>query len=182
MPDVGTTPEDLDLSLEDLRVVAAFALDSARPLLPLFESASPGDPRPRAAIDAAQAFVAGAPRSRLQRMTSLDAHRAAADAGEGPARYAARAAGDAAAAAYLHPIAKASQVGHILRATACAAHAAALAADDPAEADRVLDDARHLASPALVAILRRYPPVPTGRTPVARLMTRLDVSLRSAGG
>lgn len=39
----------------------------------------PDDPRPGAAVEAAWAFVNGAPRSRLQRTTSLDAHRAARD-------------------------------------------------------------------------------------------------------
>lgn len=178
-----TPPHDaVELSEHDLRVVAAFALVCAEPVLDLFEARAPDDSRPREALAAARAFVEGARRSARQRTAALEAHRAAREAGESPARYAARAAGDAAAAVYLHPIAASSQVGHILRAAACAAHASSLAAGDPADAGRVLDDARRLASPALVAILRRYPPAPTGRTPVARLMTRLDVSLRSGDG
>ncbi|WP_416344507.1 putative immunity protein [Isoptericola peretonis] len=44
-------------------------------MLPEFERAHPHDLRPRAALDAARAFADGAPRSRLQRVTSLDAHR-----------------------------------------------------------------------------------------------------------
>lgn len=175
-----TPPHDaVELSEDDLREVAAFALACAEPALHLFELAAPDDSRPRDALSAARVFVEGARRSAAQRTAALEAHRAAREVGESPARYAARAAGDAASAAYLHPIAVSSQVGHILRAAACAAHAASLAADDSAEADRVLEDARRHASPALVAILRRYPPAPTGRTPVARLMTLLDGTVRS---
>jgi len=175
-----TPPHDaVELSEHDLREVAAFALACAAPVLHLFEVVAPGDSRPREALAAAQVFVAGARRSARQRTAALEAHRAAREVGESPARYAARAAGDAAAAAYLHPIAASSQVGHILRAAACAAHAASLAAGDSAEADRVLEDARRLASPALVDVLRRYPPAPTGHMPVAHLMGLLDGALRS---
>lgn len=169
---------EIVLTDADLRTVASYALASAEPVLPVFESVSPDDLRPRAALAAARAFVEGAPRSRLQRTTSLDAHRAASDVGEGPARYAARAAGDAAAAAYLHPIARATQVGHVLRATACAAHVAALLEDDRAAANRVLDAAVDAATTPLVDVLRRYPPAPLGRAPVAVLMARLDAALR----
>lgn len=42
MTPVRTTSGAIDLSLADLRVVAAFALDSATPLLPVFQSTSPG--------------------------------------------------------------------------------------------------------------------------------------------
>ncbi|WP_324612909.1 hypothetical protein [Streptomyces sp. SBT349] len=52
----------------------------------------------------------GTRRTRLQRITSLDAHRAAKEATTEAARLAARAAGDAASAAYLHPIAEVTQV------------------------------------------------------------------------
>lgn len=93
---------------------------------------------------------------------------------------AARAAGDAAAAAYLHPIAKATQVGHILRATACAARIAELdAGGDPAAGETVLEQARRRAEPTLIAVLRRYPPAPAGKNRVAHLMSSLDASLRT---
>ena len=54
----------------------------------------------------------------------MEAHRAAKTATGEAAQQAALAAGAAAAAAYLHPLAKSTQVGHILRAAACAARAA----------------------------------------------------------
>ena len=173
-------PGDVALTMDELRVVARYALGSAEEVLALFEDAEPGDPRPRAAVEAARVFVGGAARSRLQRVTALDAHRAAKDAGPGPARHAAHAAGDAAAAAYLHPIARATQVGHILRAAAHAARAVELAAgDDPAVGDRHVERARRRAPAALVDVLRRYPPAPAGRSRVARLMTVLDDGLRA---
>lgn len=123
---------DFELTFDELRVVARFAVESADRALPFFQEADPDDPRPRAAIEAAWAFASGAARTRLQRVTALDAHRAAKDVADEAAQHAARAAGDAAAAAYLHPLAKATQVRHILGAPASAARAAELSAgDDP---------------------------------------------------
>uniref|UniRef100_UPI00082CB7D7 putative immunity protein n=1 Tax=Aldersonia kunmingensis TaxID=408066 RepID=UPI00082CB7D7 len=137
---------------------------------------------PRAAIASAWEFVNGAKRTKLQRITSLDAHRAAKDTPTEASRLAARCAGDAASAAYLHPIAKAHQVGHILRAAASAARIAELnAADDPAVGAREIERARLRATPVLVDVLRRYPPALSGRSRVAQLMTALDTSLRASG-
>nr|WP_203598369.1 AAC(3) family N-acetyltransferase [Streptomyces sp. SID7909] len=167
------------MSLDELRTVARYATEAARDVLPVFEDAHPGDARPRAAIDAAREFIDGAPRTKLQRTTSMDAHRAAKDAATEPARLTAQAAGDAASAAYLHPIAKAHQVAHILRAAANAARIAEIAAgEDPGAGDRALEGARERATPALIDILRRYPPAPTGRSRTAQLMTALDSALR----
>ncbi|WP_238146864.1 putative immunity protein [Ornithinimicrobium murale] len=123
---------DFSLTAEELRAVARFALTSAEEVLGISEAADPDDPRPRAALDAAREFANGAPRGRLHRVTSADAHRAAREVSDEAAAHAARAAGDAAAAAYLHPLHQATQVGHILRASAHAARAAELAAGDPA--------------------------------------------------
>lgn len=170
---------DFELSVDELRAVARYAAETAQRVLPVFEEARPDDPRPRAALDAAWEFVRGAPRTRLQRVTSLDAHRAAQEAGDEAARLAAQAAGDAASAAYLHPIAKAHQVGHILRAAANAARIAELAAGgDPAAGERAIEEARRRATPALTGVLRRYPPAPEGKSRPARLMAALDAALR----
>ncbi|MGW1770342.1 putative immunity protein [Streptomyces sp. NPDC002104] len=177
---------DFELTMDELRVVARYVLESAEEVLHVFEEAVPGDPRPRAAVDAAGEFVSGARRSNLQRVTSLDAHRAAKEAPTEAARLAARAAGDAAAAAYLHPIAKATQVEHILRAAASAARVGELDADDdPAVGLRLIEEARGRATPVLIDVLNRYPTAPTGKSRTARLMTLLDASLRTprpAGG
>lgn len=170
---------DFELTMDELRVVALYVLESAEEVLPLFEDASPGDPRPRAAIDAAREFVSGARRTKLQRVTSLDAHRAAKEAPTEAARLAARAAGDAASAAYLHPIAKATQVGHILRAAASAARVGELNAEnDPRVGLRLIEEARQRATPVLIEVLNRYPLAPTGKNRTAQLMTILDASLR----
>lgn len=172
---------DFELTLEELREVARFALSAAQPVLPVFEEARPDDPRPRAALDAARVFADGAPRTRLQRTASMDAHRAAADAPTEPARLAAQAAGDAASAAYLHPLARAHQIGHILRASANAARIAELAADDdPAVGLASIDAARARATPVLVDVLGRYPAAPMGRSRPAVLMAALDAALRGS--
>jgi hypothetical protein len=176
---VAVESDALELSMSELRVVASYAAEAAQDVLPLFAAAHPDDLRPRAAVDAAQAFARGAHRSNLQRSTSLQAHRAAKQARTPVARHAAHAAGDAAAAAYLHPIPRATQVGHILRAAAHAACAVELDADGDADAaQRYLDVARRRAAPGLVDVLVRYPPAPTGSTRVAALMKELDTALR----
>ncbi|WP_209310763.1 putative immunity protein [Streptomyces spiramenti] len=176
---VTTGSGDFDLTMDELRAVARFALHSADEVLPVFESAHRDDARPRAAVDAARAFVDGERRTKLQRVTSLDAHRAAREADAEPARLAARAAGDAASAAYLHPIAKATQVGHILRAAASAARVGELlTGDDPAVGLALIEEARLRATPTVIDVLNRYPLAPTGKNRTAQLMSLLDASLR----
>lgn len=170
---------DFELTTDELRVVARFAVESAQEVLAVFEGQAPADRRPRAAIEAAWEFVGGADRSRLQRVTALGAHRAAKEAGTEAAKLAAQAAGDAAAAASLHPIAKATQVGHILRATASAARIAELITDDVAAADRVITNAARRASPMLVDVLSRYPTAPKSGRRVGELMIILDTVLRA---
>ncbi len=172
-------PGDFELTADELRVVARYAAECAQEALPIFEANRPDDPRARAALDAAWQFVGGAPRSNLQRVAAMEAHRAAKDASTPAAGAAARAAGDAAAAAYLHPLARATQVGHILRAAALAARAAELAAGDGEAGAQVMERARLRATPALLDVLRRYPPAPEGRNRVERLCKALDTALRS---
>jgi len=168
--------------MEELRVVTRYATEAAQGVLAVFEAVHPGDARPRAAVDAARAFIDGAPRTKLQRVTSMDAHRAAKEAATEAARLAAQAAGDAASAAYLHPIAKAHQVGHILRAAANAARIAEIeAGEDSGAGDREVERARERAAPALIDVLRRYPPALNGRSRAAQLMTALDAALRGPG-
>ena len=174
-----TRSGDFELTTDELRAVAGFALACAEPALVIFRRASPDDPRPAAALDAARAFAEGAPRSRLQRTAAADAHRAAKEAPTEAAGHAASAAGDAAAAAYLHPLARATQVRHILGAAAHAARAAELArGDDPVVAEYVVTAAATRATPAVRDVLARYPRAPKGRTRVTALMHRLDALLR----
>lgn len=172
---------DFELTMDELRAVARFVAESAQTALPLFEEARPLDTRPRAAIDAAWEFVNGAPRTKLQRVTSLAAHRAAKESATEIARLAARSAGDAASAAYLHPIARADQVGHILRAAASCARIAELVAvdDDSAAGARAIEDARRRATRTVTDVLRRYPPARPADNRVSQLMVTLDASLRA---
>ncbi len=171
------------LSLVELRAVAAYAAAGARPGLEIFERGRPGDARPRAAVEAAQAFADGAPRSKLLRdaaWAALAAAREAAEAGQGAAGEAARAAMAAAGAAFLHPLAKATQVKHILGATAHAARAAELeAGGDPAVGSMQAARAAALASRTVIEVLRRYPPAPSGGGRVGDLTRQLDAALRS---
>jgi len=151
--------------------------ESVEEVLPVFEVAVIQDQRPRTAIDAAWQFINGAKRSRLQRVASLDAHRAAAGAATEATRLAARCAGDAASAAYLHTIAQSGQVGHILRAAASAARVAELGAgNDPALGESSIERAR--ATPVVIDVLSQYPPARPSNNRVARLMVTLDTALR----
>lgn len=179
MADDATT---IELSRSELREVAAYAVACARPALAIFERERPDDRRPRAAIDAAQAFAEGGERTKALRDSAWAAHRAAQetrDAGQAAASDAARAAGHAVGAAFLHPLAKATQVRHILGSAAHAARAFELAAgDDPdAGADHIARS-RNLAHPVVVDVLRRYPAAPRGGGRVGELIRRLDASLR----
>ena len=169
---------EIELTRSDLRAVAAFAAACAGSALARFERARPGDPRPRAAVDAAQAFADGAERSQALRDAAWAAQRAAhdaRDAGAPAAAEAARATMAAAGSAFLHPIARATQVAHVLGSAAHAARAAELDSADPAA---VLDRARALAGPVVVGVLRRYPPAPPGRGRVGELLRQMDAALR----
>jgi rifampin ADP-ribosyltransferase/immunity protein 5 of polymorphic toxin system len=170
---------DVELTMDDLRVVAGYALACAEPALVVFTRDRPDDPRPAAALEAARVFAEGAPRTRLQRTAATDAHRAGREATTEAAGHAATAAGDAAAAAYLHPLANATQVRHILGSAAHAARAAELhRGDDPVVAEYVITAAAQRATPALLDVLSRYPRAPVGRNRVGVLMQRLDQLLR----
>ncbi|GLZ11878.1 hypothetical protein Acsp04_21130 [Actinomadura sp. NBRC 104425] len=172
----------IGLSTSELREVTGFAVACARPALAIFERDRPDDRRPRAAIDTAQAFADGAERTKALRDSAWAAHRAAQDtrdAGQAAASDAARAAMAAAGAAFLHPLAKATQVKHILGSAAHAARAFELSAgDDPAVGADHIARLRMLARPVVVDVLRRYPLAPSGGGRVGELMRQLDASLR----
>jgi hypothetical protein len=171
----------VELSRSELREVAAYAAACARSALPVFERERPDDLRPRDAIDTAQAFASGGERTKALRDTAWAAHRAAQearDAGQSAASDAARAAGSAAGAAFLHPLAKATQVKHILGSAAHAARALELSAgDDPTVGADQIAQLRDL-QPVVLDVLRRYPAAPSGGGRVGELIRHLDASLR----
>ncbi|MEY9895267.1 hypothetical protein ABIA35_008345 [Catenulispora sp. MAP12-49] len=172
-----TRVPDFELTLDDLRAVTAFTVACAEQVIELFEQARPEDTRPRDALDAATAFVHGGGRSNAQRVTALAAHRAAKEV-EPPAAHAAMAAGDAAASAYLHPLADAAQVGHILRGPAYCVLALRHRPVEPlTHPDAVAVVLQHV-SPEVVRVLRRYPRVQAGRQEVVSVMAELDAGLR----
>lgn len=165
-----------DLSMDEIREVTRFAVAPVEDALALLDHAP--DPRITAALDAARRFADGEPRSKLQRTTALDAHRAAREATDPVGQHVASAAGDAAASAYLHPFAKGEQVGHILRSTAHAALATEGAGNGDAGVRAALDEAVHRATPTLRDVLHRYPPFPQGRNRVTQVVCELDLALR----
>jgi hypothetical protein len=56
---MATGSGDFELTMDELRVVARYAVESAQEVLPLFERADPEDPRPGAAVAAAWKFANG---------------------------------------------------------------------------------------------------------------------------
>jgi hypothetical protein len=172
----------LELTQSELRAVARYAVACASPALGIFERERPNDARPRAAIDATQAFADGAERTKALRDSAWAAQRAAheaRDAGDAAASQAARAALAAAGAAFLHPLAKATQVRHILGSAARAARAFELSAEgDSAAAADYLAQCRILAHAVVVEVLTRYPMAPPGGGRVGELIRELDASLR----
>jgi hypothetical protein len=94
-------------------------------------------------------------------------------------RLAARAAGHAVGAAFLHPLPKATQVKHILGSAALAARAFELSdGGDPTVGADHIAQSRILAHPVVVDILRRYPVAPRGCGRVGELIRQLDASFR----
>ena len=172
----------IDLTMEELRAITAFAVACARPALAVFERHCPGDPRPREALDEAGRFAAGGGRNQALRVKALAAHRAARaaqESGREATAEGARAAGHAAASAYLHPLAQPSQVIHILGSAVHAARALELdAGDDRAVGTAYIEEAADMAGPLISDVLRRYPLAPSSSRRVGELLTDIDTSLR----
>ncbi|TQC43479.1 exonuclease SbcC [Rhodococcus sp. WS4] len=172
----------IELSMAELREITAYAVACAEPAVAIFERDCPDDPRPRAVLDEARRFAAGGNRTKTLRVTALAAHRAARTARERECEAAvdaARAAGHAGGAAYLHPLVKAHQVKHILGAAAHTARAIELdAGDDPDVGADYIEKTGGLAGPVVVSVLTRYPTAPGGGGRVGELMRSLDASLR----
>ena len=91
------------VSKTDHKTLAIWAIDCAERVMPYFEEKYPQDHRPRQAIEALKTWIdTGVFKMAVIRKASLDAHAAAREVGEeGPARSAARAAGQAVATAHV---------------------------------------------------------------------------------
>ncbi|MCJ0867998.1 putative immunity protein [Streptomyces sp. AP-93] len=171
---------EIVLSTQDLREVAAFTAACAEAVLEIFEADQPDDLRPRDAVSAAWEFARGGERGRSLRDTAWAALKAAKGADTAAAREAAWAAMSAAGSAYLHPLAKATQVKHILGAGAHAARAAELVAgDDLSVGSENLEQTVRRATPVVVDVLKRFPAAPSGGGRVGELIRMLDADLRS---
>lgn len=87
----------------DQKILAVWAIDCARRVLPCFEEKFPEDRRPRQALDTLRAWIeTGVFKMAVIRRASLEAHAAARDAGEdNVVRSAARACGQAVATAHV---------------------------------------------------------------------------------
>ena len=176
---VANETGEIVLSMRDLRGVAGYAAEGAQEALEIFERAHPADSRPRDAIEAAWTFARGGKRGKTLRDAAWASLKAARDADTAAAGDAARAAMCAASAAYLHPLANAHQVKHILGAAAHAARAAELiAGDDRDVGAEHIEQARRRATPAVVEVLKRYPVAPPGGSRVGELLRDLDEALR----
>ncbi|MGW4844647.1 putative immunity protein [Nocardia brasiliensis] len=105
----------MTLNRNDHTALALWAAACAEHVLPLFERARPDDARPRAAIDAARAWVRGELTMPEARRAAFAAHDAAHGL-EGAGEYAARSAGHAAATAHA--------AGHVVHAANYAVKAA----------------------------------------------------------
>ena len=93
-PAIGKDIESLARE-SDHRALIAWAVECAERVLPLFEEHSPNDPRPRRAMEVLREFGrTGRFSMKVVREASLSAHAAARECpDDGPARFAARAAG-----------------------------------------------------------------------------------------
>jgi hypothetical protein len=87
----------------DKKILAIWAIDCAKRVLPYFEEKNSGDNRPREALETLRAWInTGVFKMSVIRKASLDSHAAAREVGEdNPARSAARAAGQAVATAHV---------------------------------------------------------------------------------
>lgn len=107
------------LTDEDHRLLALWAASCAEHVLGLFESARPGDPRPRQAIEHARAWARGEVRMMRARAAGGHAMGAARDL-RGAARHAAYAAGQAGVVAHVaaHELGAAAYAIKAVRASA----------------------------------------------------------------
>ena len=148
-------------------------------MLPRFEAQAPADTRPRVAIAGIRSYVRGEMRKGPLRALALAALAAAREVGDPVATAAARAAGYAAATPYMHALASIDQAKHALAPAVYAALSRELAAGgDPSVGDEEIRWAIEHASPAVRAVVRRFPVRGPDRSRLATLFYHLDAGLR----
>lgn len=168
----------ITLGDDDRRLVGLWVADCAERVLPLFEAKAPGDARPREAIAGIRAFARGeTPKGQLRPLFRA-AYAAARAVGDPASAAAARAAGLAAASAFMHNQVTADQTKHALGPATYGALARERASNDPEAAEDEIRRAVACASTAVLAIVRRMPARGPGRGRLDALHHRLDARLR----
>jgi hypothetical protein len=143
------------LSDAQRRLVALWAADCAERVLPIFEAASPEDPRPRDAIARTRAYARGELDTASQIRNRFGGGSAARDAAS-PAAAAARAAGQASAVCHMG--------AHALGAAAFAARAIGLQTGNPDAIDaEILWQVQHMSTEMRTALVS-LPAVGTDRS------------------
>ena len=163
---------EVDLSIDDIRHVTAFAATCARRALPVFEASHPNDLRPRSAIDGAETFAETGQRTAALRQLAWAAHKAAREVPASAATDAALSAMHAAGAAFLHPLYSPHQVKHILGS---AVHL--MLTDSKAVVEQI-EWIHTQADATFRSVLGRFPPPVAGRTTFGKLLAQLDSELR----
>ncbi|WP_033074548.1 putative immunity protein [Sphingopyxis sp. MWB1] len=145
------------LSEAERRLVAEWAATCAEHVLGLFETARPGDERPRAAIARTRAFAQGEVDTASEIRRRFAGGSAAQDAGSPAAAAAAKAAGQAAAVCHMG--------AHALGAAAYAIEAVRLSAlDRPDAAEQEIKWQMRQMSDEVRAALRSLPPLGEDRS------------------
>lgn len=172
-----------ELSLESLRVLAAWAAGCAERALPIYEELYGDDTRPREAISGVRVFAEGGKRVAKLRALALDAFRASHATQDPAAAAAARAASLAAASAYTHPFADVKQAQHIIGPAAYAALAIELKNGSSPQSGN--DEVRWAVSRVqkeVCELLHKMPRQPEGKNRIDELLYDLDVGVRQKHG
>ncbi len=176
---MGNQTNYFELSLDSLRVIGSWAADCAERALPIYETHSNSDSRPRNAIAGIRLFASGGNRTSLLRTLSLQAFAAAREIGDPAAAAAARAACLAASSAYTHPLADIQQTKHIVGPAAYAVLALELAhpADPNIGEAEILWAIEH-SPPETCEVLSQMPSRQPGKSRLDRILFELDAGIR----
>lgn len=170
---------EIELSLDELRAMAAWAADCVERALPVYEAHAPGGARPRACLEGARAFAVREKRSKRLRTLAWAAFAAARETPEPAPAAVANAAMLTAAIAYTHPLADAGQTKHIVGPPGYAALGLELAGGgDPSIGDDAVRWALEHAPPEVGAVLQRMPARQLGKNRLNALFYALDTGLR----